>query len=133
MNHFLGATTHLYNWLCPLVGRLVGWSRIRSTIHTSHLIGLLGLVFFFFASVGLTSWTHAGVSGATGGALGAGRLTFIDSIEGRPLALRSVELGPTSTQVRANASPAVQTRIRTHFDRCIFFSWSKRISRTVQK
>ena len=26
------------------VGRLVGWLRIRSTIHTSHLIGLLGHV-----------------------------------------------------------------------------------------
>ena len=24
-NEFLGATKHLYNWLCPLVGRLVGW------------------------------------------------------------------------------------------------------------
>ena len=23
---FLGATKHLYNWLCPSVGRLVGWS-----------------------------------------------------------------------------------------------------------
>ena len=23
---FLGATKHLYNWLCPLVGWLVGWS-----------------------------------------------------------------------------------------------------------
>ena len=23
---FLGATKHLYNWLCPLVCRLVGWS-----------------------------------------------------------------------------------------------------------
>ena len=22
---FLGATKHLYNWLCPLVGWLVGW------------------------------------------------------------------------------------------------------------
>ena len=22
---FLGATKHLYNWLCPLVGRSVGW------------------------------------------------------------------------------------------------------------
>ena len=24
--YFLGATKHLYNWLCPLVGRSVGWS-----------------------------------------------------------------------------------------------------------
>ena len=24
--HFLGATKHLYNWLCLLVGWLVGWS-----------------------------------------------------------------------------------------------------------
>ena len=23
-HHFLGATKHLYNWLCPLVGPLVG-------------------------------------------------------------------------------------------------------------
>jgi len=40
---FLGATKHLHNWLCPLVGWSVGQC-IRSTIHTSHLIGLLGLV-----------------------------------------------------------------------------------------
>ena len=25
ISSFLGATEHLYNWLCPLVGRLVGW------------------------------------------------------------------------------------------------------------
>ena len=47
LSSFLGATKHLYIWLCPSVGRsvslLVG-QRIRSTIHTSHLIGLLGLV-----------------------------------------------------------------------------------------
>ena len=24
-SYFLGATKHLYNWLCLLVGRLVGW------------------------------------------------------------------------------------------------------------
>ena len=45
---FLGATKHLYNWLCPLVGWLVGRSvgrqHIHSTIHMSHLIALLGLV-----------------------------------------------------------------------------------------
>ena len=57
---FLGATKHLYNWLCPSVSRSVGWSvgrsvdplvgkRIRSTIHTSHLFGLLGLVFKVFS------------------------------------------------------------------------------------
>ena len=45
---FLGATKHLYNWLCPSVGLSVGlsvgWSgRIRSTIHTSHLLAYLAL------------------------------------------------------------------------------------------
>ena len=48
VDYFLGAPTHLYNWLCPLVCRSVclsaGRLRIRSTIHTAHLIGLLGLV-----------------------------------------------------------------------------------------
>ena len=40
---FLGATKHLYNWLCPSVGRSVGRQRIRSTIHTSHLSAYLAL------------------------------------------------------------------------------------------
>ena len=41
---FSDATKHLHNWLCPLVGRSVCLERVRLTIHTSHLIGLLGLV-----------------------------------------------------------------------------------------
>ena len=64
---FLGATKHLHNWLCPSVGRsvgwsvgrLVGWSGIHSTIHTSHLIGLLGLVFRYGSlsvSVDICHW-----------------------------------------------------------------------------
>ena len=40
---FSGAPKHFCNWLC-LVGRSVSRHRIRSTIHTAHLIGLLGLV-----------------------------------------------------------------------------------------
>ena len=44
---FLGATKRLYNWLCPSVGRSVGRLvcrlRIRSTIHTSHLLTYLAL------------------------------------------------------------------------------------------
>ena len=48
---FLGATKHLYNWLCPLVGWSVGRVRIRSTIHMSHLIGLLGLVYEAFGKL----------------------------------------------------------------------------------
>ena len=36
---FLGATKHLYNWLCPSVGRSVTHS-----FDDPHLIGLLGLV-----------------------------------------------------------------------------------------
>ena len=48
----LGAPKHLYNWVCPLVGWSIGLSisrsRIRSTTYTAHLIGLLGLVSFFF-------------------------------------------------------------------------------------
>ena len=31
---FLGATKHLYNWLCPLVGWLVGWSVSRLVTHS---------------------------------------------------------------------------------------------------
>ena len=59
---FLGATKHLYNWLCPSVGRSVGQSvclwRIRSTIHTSHLIGLLGLVLFSLHLLSLDASQH---------------------------------------------------------------------------
>ena len=63
-NPFLGATKHLYNWLCPSVG----WSVCRSVTHSfddPHVapIGLLGLVFFSAVSVfppGLTValWRH---------------------------------------------------------------------------
>ena len=46
---FLGATKHLYNWLCPLVCRSVGWSGNafvrRSTRHT--LLAYLALFCFF--------------------------------------------------------------------------------------
>ena len=41
---FSGAPKHLNNWLCPSVGRLVGQDHKRLTIHTVHLLGLLGLV-----------------------------------------------------------------------------------------
>merc|ERR1711946_61457 len=42
---FLGATKHLYNWLCPLVGRLVCLS-VTHSFDDPHVapIGLLGLV-----------------------------------------------------------------------------------------
>ena len=42
---FLGATKHLYNWLCPLVGLSVCWS-VTHSFDDPHVapIGLLGLV-----------------------------------------------------------------------------------------
>ena len=45
LSFFLGATKHLYNWLCPSVGRLVGWS-VTHSFDDPHVapIGLLGLV-----------------------------------------------------------------------------------------
>ena len=45
---FLGATKHLYNWLCPLVGRSVGRlvCGVTHSFDDPHVapIGLLGLV-----------------------------------------------------------------------------------------
>ena len=42
----LGATKHLYNWLCPSVGLSVGWSATHS-FDDPHVapFGLLGLVY----------------------------------------------------------------------------------------
>ena len=36
---FLGATKHLYNWLCPSVGRSVGWSvgRVTHSFNDPHV------------------------------------------------------------------------------------------------
>ena len=43
---FLGATKHLYNWLCPSVCWSVCRSVThRSTIHTSHILAYLALFF----------------------------------------------------------------------------------------
>ena len=47
---FLGATKHLYNWLCPLVGRLVCWSVGNAFVRRStpsHLLAYLALFFLF--------------------------------------------------------------------------------------
>ena len=48
--HFLGATKHLYNWLCPLVGRLVGRSVGNTFVRRStpsHLLAYLALFFIY--------------------------------------------------------------------------------------
>ena len=59
---FLGATKHLYNWLYPSVGWLVGWS-VTHSFDDRHVapIGLLGLVFSYCFSA--TVIRHLGDGG----------------------------------------------------------------------
>ena len=45
---FLGATKHLYNWLCPLVGRSVGWSVGNAFLRRSTRRILLAYLALFF-------------------------------------------------------------------------------------
>ena len=47
---FLGATKHLYNWLCPLVGRSVGWSG-NAFVRRSTCCTLLAYLALFSFSV----------------------------------------------------------------------------------
>ena len=53
-NVFLGATKHLYNWLCLLVGQSVGWL-VTHLFDDPHVapVGLLGLVSLISVIVGL--------------------------------------------------------------------------------
>ena len=47
-NHFLGATKHLYNWLCPLVVRWsVGWSVCNAFVRQSTCRTLLAYLALF--------------------------------------------------------------------------------------
>ena len=60
---FLGATKHLYNWLCPSVGWSVGYAFVRRST-PSHLLAYLAL-FYLDNCGGLTGdwandWQHTG-------------------------------------------------------------------------
>ena len=46
---FLGATKHLYNWLCPLVGRSVGNAFVRRSTRRT-LLAYLALLYVTEAS-----------------------------------------------------------------------------------
>ena len=64
---FLGATKHLYDWLCPLVG----WSVARLVTHSfddQHVapIGPLGLVFYSFVFFSRCHWYCSVIIGFAG-------------------------------------------------------------------
>ena len=47
--YFLGAPTHLYNWLCPLVGRSVGWLVCNAFVRRSTRRTLLAYLALFIS------------------------------------------------------------------------------------